>query len=283
MPMLGFGTSGLRGEDAAILVADAIGFGYRLIDTAGSYENESEIGHAIHKSGVPREELFVTTKFDAQYHGYEEAQQAFSQSTRRLGTEYLDLFLIHWPMPALNRYVDSWRAMIKLLEEGRVRAIGVANFKSSHIDRLLEETGVAPHVNQIHLNPKAIRTEELRYHVAHGIQTEASTPLDRGKESVFWHGQARKWRRRLRGWGGNLLEERVIRAAAERHSKTEAQVVLRWHVQQGIVAIPKTRSRHRMAENLNVFDFELSLQEMNAISALDRGDQRVRDSDLHGH
>jgi 2,5-diketo-D-gluconate reductase A len=283
MPTIGLGTARLKGMQAEAVVSQAIHAGYRLIDTAETYENERNIGNAIRTSGIRREEIFLTTKFDGKFHGFEEAQQAFDLSAERLGTDYIDLLLIHWPLPALGRYVDAWRGMIRLLETGKVRAIGVSNFKPAHLERLQTETGVTPHVNQIQLNPNIARLSERTFHADNGIQTEAWSPLDRGKETILWRQMGRKLRRRLRGWGGNLLEEAVIQSAAKLHGKTPAQVVLRWHVQLGVVPIPKTSNPQRLRENLDIFDFELSPEEMESIAALDGRTERDKDSDIYGH
>ena len=283
MPSIGLGTVGLKGVQGEAIVTKALLSGYRLIDTAETYENERNIGNAIRASGVPREEIFLTTKFDGKFHGFEEAQRAFALSAERLGTDYIDLLLIHWPLPVLDRYVDAWRGMIRLLEDRKLRAIGVSNFKQAHIQRLLTETGVTPHVNQIQLNPNIARVAERRFHKDHGIQTEAWSPLDKGKESILWRQLGRKLRRRLRGWGGNLLEEDAILSAGQRHGKTPAQVVLRWHVQLGVIPIPRTTNPQRLKENIDIFDFELSPEEVESISELDGRTPRDKDSDFYGH
>jgi 2,5-diketo-D-gluconate reductase A len=243
-------------------VAAAIEGGYRLIDTAENYGNERGVGRGIRASGIDREEVFVTTKFNERWHGVEEAQQAFANSAERLGLDRIDLLLIHWPNPKKDRYVDAWRGMIRLLEDGKVRAIGVSNFKPAHVDRLLEETGVAPHVNQIQLDPTIPRSEERSYHAAHGIVTESLSP---------------------NGAGGDLLADATIGDIARARGKTPAQVVLRWHVQLGLVPIPKTSKPERLAENISVFDFELSSEEMERLATLDRHGAGAVDSDRFGH
>ena len=206
--------------------------------------------------------MFVTTKFNERWHGFEEAQQAFANSAERLGVDHIDLLLIHWPVPKKDRYVDAWRGLVKLLEDGKVRAIGVSNFKPAHIDRLLDATGVAPHVNQIQLDPRIPRADQRSYHAAHGIVTESWSPL---------------------GQGGDLLAEPTITEVARRRSKTPAQIVLRWHVQRGLIPIPKTSKPQRLAENIDVFDFELGSEEMDEITALDRHGEGAVDSDRFGH
>lgn len=261
MPRLGLGTAMPDDQTEAAVVA-AIKAGYRLFDTAENYRNERSVGRGIKASGINRDEVFVTTKFNGKWHGFKEAQQAFDGSAERLGLERIDLLLIHWPLPAQGRYVDAWKGLIKLLEDRKVRAIGVSNFKPAHIDRLLEATGIAPHVNQVQLNPRVGRPAERSYHAAHGIVTESWSPI---------------------GKGTTLLDEPAIAEVAKHHSRTPAQIVLRWHVQLGLVPIPKTTNPARMAENMAVFDFTLTSAEMDHISALDRHGEGAADSDVTGH
>jgi 2,5-diketo-D-gluconate reductase A len=203
----------------------------------------------------------VTTKFNRRWHGEREVRETFANSADRLGLERIDLLLIHWPNPRHDRYVDAWRGMLQLLEEGRLRAAGLSNFKPAHLERPIAETGVAPHVNQIELSPYSSRAEERRFHEAHGIVTESWSPI---------------------GQGGALLRDRTIGEIGDAHGRTPAQIVLRWHLQMGLVAIPKTSRPERLAENLDVFDFELSNEEMDRLVALD-GRERVTDSDRYGH
>jgi 2,5-diketo-D-gluconate reductase A len=262
MPALGLGTSPMDDEETEVTVAAALRTGYRLIDTAENYRNERGVGLGIRASGVDRDEVFVTTKFNERWHGFEEAQQAFANSAERLGVDHIDLLLIHWPVPKKDRYVDAWRGLVKLLEDGKVRAIGVSNFKPAHIDRLLDATGAAPHVNQIQLDPRIPRADQRSYHAAHGIVTESWSPL---------------------GQGGDLLAEPTITEIARRRSKTPAQIVLRWHVQRGLIPIPKTSNPQRLAENIDVFDFELGSDEMDEITGLDRHGEGAVDSDRFGH
>ena len=262
MPALGFGTSPLEDRKAEAMVAAAIEAGYRLIDTAEAYRNEEGVGRGIRAGGVDRDELFVTTKFNQRWHGVEEAQRAAANSAERLGLDVIDLLLIHWPVPQQNRYVDAWRGMTKLLEDGRVRAIGVSNFKPEHLERLREETGVVPHVNQIQLDPRIPRIAERAYHEEHGIVTESWSPL---------------------GAGGDLLRDPVIAEIAEATGKTRGQVVLRWHEQHGLVTIPRTSRPERLAENLDVFDWQLSPDDMARLDALDRQGEGAVDSDRFGH
>ena len=262
MPALGLGTSPMGDDETEATVAAAIDAGYRLIDTAENYGNERGVGRGMRASGIDRDEVFVTTKLNERWHGIEEAQQAFANSAERLGLDRIDLLLIHWPNPKRDRYVDAWRGLIKLLEDGKVRAIGVSNFKPAHLDRLLEETGVAPHVNQVQLDPRIPRADERSYHAAHGIVTESWSPI---------------------GAGGDLLADATIGDVARAHAKTPAQVVLRWHVQLGLIPIPKTSKPERLAENIDVFDFELSPDEMDRLATLDRHGAGAIDSDRFGH
>jgi 2,5-diketo-D-gluconate reductase A len=261
MPPIGYGTWPIGDREAEPMVAAAIETGYRLIDTAELYHNEGGVGRGIRASGVDRSDVFVTTKLSQRSHGRHEAQQAFAGSASRLGLDYIDLFLIHWPNPDLDRYVDAWRGMIDLLEQGKVRAIGVSNFKPSHLQRLIDETGVAPHVNQIQLNPWIPRLAERGYHAGHDIVTESWAPI---------------------GKGGRLLYDPVITGLAAQRDRTPAQIVIRWHVQLGLIPIPKTANPGRLLENLDLFDFTLTRDEMDQLSTLDRGGLGAVDSDHTG-
>ena len=207
--------------------------------------------------------MFVTSKFNAKWHGYDEVQQAFANSAARLDLDYIDLFLIHWPMPARGRYVDAYRGMMKLLEDGKICALGLSNFKPDHIDRLVEATGVVPHLNQIQVNPYVGRNAERVYQSVHNMVTESWSPLG--------------------GSSGDLRQEDVIAKAAKRHGRNAGQVILRWHVQQGLIPIPRSSNPGRLADNLDVFNFALSVDEMSAISALDRNGVGAADSDRTGH
>jgi 2,5-diketo-D-gluconate reductase A len=262
IPALGLGTSPMDDAEAERVIAGAIRDGYRLIDTAENYRKERGVGRAMRASGVDRAEIFVTTKFNVQWHSVEGAQEAWAQRAERLGVDYIDLLLIHWPNPRQNRYVEAWKGMIKLLEGGKVRAIGTSNFKPAHIDRLLSETGVTPHLNQVQLHPRIPRQDHREYHEAHGIVTETWSPI---------------------GMGHDLLDEPIIVELAKKHARTPAQIVLRWHVQQGLLPIPKSSNRQRLAENLSVFDFELAEEDMRALDALDRHGEGAVDSDSMGH
>ncbi|MGD0196639.1 MAG: aldo/keto reductase [Solirubrobacteraceae bacterium] len=262
MPQVGLGTWPMSNAEAEAAVVAAVERGYRLFDTAYIYGNEEGVGRGMRASGLPREELFVTTKLNGQWHGYREAQQAWADSARKLGVDYIDLLLIHWPLPAQDRYVDAWRGLVRLLEDGKVRAIGGSNFKPAHLERLLDETGVVPDVNQIELNPYTIRSGPRTFHAEHAIVTQSWTPIGHGRE---------------------LLREPVIVEIATSHGHTPAQVVLRWHLELGCGAVPKSSRPERMAENIGIFDFALTQEEVAAISSLDRGEAYADDSDVIGH
>lgn len=262
IPTLGLGTWPMDDETAESMVAAALKAGYRLIDTAENYANEVGVGRGIRRSEVPRNEVFITTKFNREWHSFEGVQRVFAESSRRLSVEYIDLLLIHWPNPEQDTYVDAWRGMISLFEEGKLRSIGVSNFLPKHIQRLIDETGFVPHVNQIELNPWLPRKLEQQFHDDYGIVTECWSPLGQGSE---------------------LIQEPVVVAAAENHGRTPAQVVLRWHVQLGLVPIPRTQKESRLSENLDVFDFELLPEEMESIASLDRGGQGELHPDSFGH
>jgi 2,5-diketo-D-gluconate reductase A len=261
MPLLGLGTWPMENAEAAEVVEEALGMGYRLIDTAENYANEPGVGVAIRRSAVPREDIFLTTKFNKQWHSYDGVEEAFEASARRLGVEYIDLLLVHWPVPEQDRYVDAVAGMTKLLADGRVRAIGVSNFKPAHL-RHLFDSGLVPEVNQIQLDPLHTRPDLVALHRERGIVTEAWSPLGRG---------------------GALLEHPAVTALAEQYGKTPAQIVLRWHTLVGNVAIPKSSQPERLAENLQIFDFVLSGEELDALSALDMGGAGLLDADVFGH
>jgi diketogulonate reductase-like aldo/keto reductase len=249
MPQLGFGVFQVPDAETQAAVTAALDAGYRSIDTAKIYGNEAGVGAAVAKSGLPREELFITTKVWNDDQGYDSTLRAFDASIERLGLDYLDLYLIHWPTPKRDRYVDTWRAFEKLLADGRVRAIGVSNFQPDHLRRLVEETGTVPAVNQVELHPYLVQDEVRRADAEHGIATEAWSPLAKG---------------------GDLLAESVVAGLADKHGRTPAQVLLRWHVQLGNVVIPKSVTPSRIRENIAVFDFELSDDDVTALSSLDR-------------
>lgn len=244
IPALGLGTWPMDDALAEQAVRGALGLGYRLVDTAANYGNETGVGRGLAGSGVPREEVVVTTKLPGRHHGYEETLASFEESRRRLGVEYVDLYLIHWPNPRVEKYVDSWRAMIKLREDGLVRSIGVSNFTPEHIRRLEKETGVLPSVNQIELHPLFPQPELRRFHADRGIVTESWSPLGRGS---------------------HLLDDPRIADLARKYGVSPGQVVLRWHVQLGALPVPKSADHERQRDNLDVFGFELDAEEMAAV------------------
>ena len=262
IPQLGLGTWPLDDTEVAQAVVAAAGIGYRHVDTAAKYGNEVGVGRGLAASGVPRDEWFVTTKLDGGYQGDDRAIAGLDASLQRLDLDYVDLLLIHWPLPQRDLYVSTWKTFIRLREEGKARAIGVSNFKPAHIDRLIAETGVVPAVNQIQLSPAIPRREQRSYDSEHGIVTESWSPI---------------------GGSGDLLSEPALRRLADKHGRTPGQIVLRWHVQNGLVAIPKSRNPQRMAENLAVFDFELDGEDLAALDTLDEGPDAGVDSDHSGH
>ncbi|WP_127794779.1 aldo/keto reductase [Agromyces sp. LHK192] len=250
IPQLGFGVFKVDPDETHRIVTDALEVGYRHIDTARIYGNEEGVGRAIAESGVPRDELFITTKLWNDDQGTQSVFDAFDRSLERLGLEYLDLYLIHWPTPANDRYVETWKAFEQLRETGRVRSIGVSNFLKHHLERLLGETDVVPAVDQIELHPAHQQPATTVFAAEQGIRIEAWGPLGQGKYPLF-----------------DLPE---VTDAAAAHGKTPAQVVIRWHLQRGNILFPKSNRRERMAENLDVFDFELSESEVAAITGLER-------------
>ncbi|MEU4658301.1 aldo/keto reductase [Streptomyces sp. NPDC023723] len=253
MPQLGFGVWQVPDDEAETAVATALKAGYRSIDTAAIYGNEKGTGKGIAAAGLPREDLFVTTKLWNSDQGYDSTLRAFDASLAKLGLDYVDLYLIHWPMPDRGRYVDTYKAFEKILADGRARAIGVSNFLPDHLDRLIAETSVIPAVNQIELHPHLQQHALREYHAEQGIATEAWSPLGSGK---------------------GLLEVPAIVAIGQKHGRSPAQVVLRWHLQTGNVVIPKSVTPSRIKENIDVFDFSLDDEDLAAISALNE-DRRV--------
>jgi len=256
LPALGFGTYKLTGDDGIDSIVSALEAGYRLLDTALNYKNEREVGEAIRRSGIPREEIFVTTKLPGRHHGSDETLLSFEESRMNLGLDYVDLYLIHWPLPRIDKYVETFRAMIKLREEGLVRSVGVSNFTEQYLTRVISETGVTPAVNQIELHPRFPQGHLREFHARHDILTESWSPLARGSD---------------------LWTEQIISDIAAAHGVTPTQVVLRWHHQLGAVPIPKSSSPERQRENLDVFGFELSHAEIASISSLESG--RLWDGD----
>lgn len=262
IPQLGLGTWPLDDQEVERAIVEATAIGYRHIDTAVKYGNENGVGQGVKRSGVAREDLFVTTKLDGTYQGDDRAVNGLDASLARLGLDYVDLLLIHWPLPARDQYVSTWETFIRLRDEGKARAIGVSNFKSAHLDKLIAETGVVPAVNQIQLSPAIQRREQRAYDAEHGIVTESWSPL---------------------GAGGDLLRSPVLAQIAEKHDRTPGQVVLRWHLQNGLVVIPKSSNAQRLAENFDVFGFDLDASDLAAIDTLDEGPDAGVDSDRSGH
>jgi len=263
MPRIGLGTASLDDTTTERAVATAIEVGYRLIDTAENYANEVGVGRGVKASGIARTDVFITTKFNKRWHGIELAIEAFEASAARLGVDYVDLLLIHWPIPDQNRYVDAWQGLLRLFEQGRVRAIGTSNFKPAHLDRLLAETGQLPDVNQIEISPDLARSGPRAYDDDKGIVTMAWSPLGGSRSDLF--------------------TRPTITEIAERHGKSPAQIVLRWHIELGLVPIPRSSNAERLRQNLEIFDFSLTADEIRALSALDRGESAAADSDKVGH
>jgi 2,5-diketo-D-gluconate reductase A len=249
IPQLGFGVFQVPPEDTAEVVDHALKTGYRAIDTAAAYRNEHGVGEAIRLSGLERQAVYVTTKLWNSDHGRDPALQAFDRSLERLGFDYMDLYLIHWPFPSQDKYVETWQALVEIAKDGRARSIGVSNFMVEHLERIIDATGVTPVLNQIELHPHLQQSELRRFHEGHGILTEAWSPLGQG----------------------TLLDDQTIGKIARAHDRTPAQVMLRWHVQLGNVVIPKSVTPERIEENFQIFDFELSEEEMRDIEQLDAG------------
>jgi 2,5-diketo-D-gluconate reductase A len=261
IPQLGFGVWQVPEEQVVDAVRVAIETGYRSIDTAAVYGNEEGTGRAIAASGVPREELFVTTKLWNTEQGYDSTMATFEESVGKLGLDYVDLYLIHWPSPHRDKYVETWKAFEKLRADGRARSIGVSNFHQSHLQRLIDETDTVPVLNQIELHPNLQQQALREFNAAHGILTEAWSPL---------------------ASGGDVLADPVITQLASRYGKTSAQVILRWHLQLGNVVIPKSKTPARIAENIDVFGFELDNDDMAAIADLETGVRTGGDPDTFG-
>ena len=253
IPQLGFGVWQVPDDEAEKVVGEALGIGYRQIDTARIYENEEGVGRAVKASGIARSELFITTKLWNTDQGRETTLRAFEGSLRRLGSEYVDLYLIHWPAPSKDRYVETWKAMQEIKATGRARSVGVSNFGPEHLERLVKETGVVPPINQIELHPRFAQKDHRSAHQRHAIATESWSPLGQGK----------------------ILSEPVLKTIATKHGKSTAQVILRWHLQHGFVVIPKSVTPSRIAENFDVFGFALDAGDMTSIEALDSADGRV--------
>jgi 2,5-diketo-D-gluconate reductase A len=257
IPQLGFGVFQVPPKDTTEAVTRALAAGYRHIDTAAAYRNEAGVGQAIHASGLGRDEVFVTTKCFNDSHGHEEAKRALKASLHQLEMEHVDLYLIHWPVPSQDRYVETWQAFIELQQEGLARSIGVSNFQRAHLERIISETGVKPTVNQVELHPRFQQIGLRREHQELEVVTEAWSPLAQGR----------------------VLDDPTITGIAEAHGKTPGQVVIRWHLQLGNVVIPKSVTPERIVENFDVVDFTLSAKEMAAIDELDAGERTGPDPD----
>jgi 2,5-diketo-D-gluconate reductase A len=254
IPVLGLGTWPLRGAEAAATIRTAIEAGYRLVDTAENYRNEDGIGQGIRDSGIDRSEIFVTTKFNREWHSVDGVRRAYEASLQRLGTDYIDMLMVHWPNPDQGRFVDAVRGLNALLAEGSIKAIGVSNFKPTHLREVIELSGVTPDVNQIQLSPYSTRDTSRAFDAEHGIITESWSPIG--------------------GSGDNLRADPLVVGIGEKYGKSATQVVLRWHIQLGLVAIPKSANPGRLAENIDIFDFELTA---------DQGEAGLSDSDQFGH
>jgi 2,5-diketo-D-gluconate reductase A len=253
MPQFGLGVWQTPADEAASVVKTALEAGYRSIDTAAIYGNERGVGEGLRDAGVNPADVFVTTKLWNDRQGFDSTLTAFDNSLSRLGLEAIDLYLIHWPAPRKDLYVDTWRALVRLKEEGRARSIGVSNFAPEHMQRIIDETGVTPAVNQIELHPTFQQQAHRAFHQAHAIQTESWSPLGQGKE----------------------LSDPVIGKIAAKHGKTPAQVIIRWHLDSGLIVIPKSVTPSRIRENIQVFDFKLDAEDLAAIGALDNAQGRV--------
>lgn len=253
IPQLGYGVWKISDEDAEGSVLQALKTGYRHIDTAKIYNNEGGVGRGIAASDIAREKIFITTKVWNSDQGYDETLKAFDESAKRLGVKTIDMYLIHWPMPVRDQFVETWKALIRLRQENRVRSIGVCNFRIADLERLLKETGVAPAVNQVELHPQFQQKELRIFHEKNNILTEAWAPLGRGL----------------------FFDDPLLQSIAEEHSKTVAQIVLRWHMELGTIAIPKSQSAARMAENFDIFDFKLTASDHDKIASLDKIDGRM--------
>ncbi|HWN31484.1 MAG TPA: aldo/keto reductase [Pseudonocardia sp.] len=260
IPQFGSGVFQVPPADTKRAVLEAFEAGYRHIDTAQMYRNEEGVGQAVAESSLSRDEIFVTTKLNNGGHGYESAIAALDESLRTLQLDHVDLYLVHWPLPHLDRYVDTWKGFEKLLADGKARSIGVSNFQVAHLDRLAKETGTVPAVNQIELHPLFTQLELREYHAEHGIATEAWAPIAQG----------------------TVLGDPTLAALAEKYGRTPAQVVLRWHVQIGNIVFPKSVNPARMRENINVFDFELSAEDVAAVEALNNDQRNGPDPDTFG-
>lgn len=262
IPQIGLGTWPLDDRQVAAAVVDAVEAGYRHIDTAVKYGNEKGVGNGLRSSGLDRSEVFITTKLDGEYQGQDRALAGLEGSLKRLGMDYVDLLLIHWPLPRRDEFISTWKTFERLQADGKVRSIGVSNFKPAHLERLMAACDVVPAVNQIQVSPAVTRIVDIAYNRRHGIVTESYSPL---------------------GAGNDLLNAPALGKIAEKHGKTPGQIVLRWHIEQGLVAIPKSANPQRMKENLDIFGFTLDADDTSAMATLDGGDESGVNSDVQGH
>ena len=258
IPAIGLGTYQIRGGAGLDQVLTAIQDGYRLLDTSTNYDSEGIVGEAIRRSGIPRSEFFVTTKLPGKYHHYEDALMMIQESLFRMGLDYFDLYLIHWPLPKRGLYVEAWQALVTAQKLGLIRSIGVSNFEPEHLDKIIEETGVSPAINQIELHPYWVQERMVKANEERGIISEAWSPLGRGSDA---------------------LKEAVITELAEKYEKNPAQIILRWHTQRGIIPVPKSRNLLHQRENLDIYDFELTQTEIERINLLEKADGRIEGQD----
>lgn len=253
IPQLGYGVWQIGNDEAISAVSEALKVGYRHIDTAAIYGNEEGTGKAINESGIARSDIYLTTKLWNKEQGFESTLKAFDESLRKLGTEYVDLYLIHWPLPSKDLFMETWRAFIKIKEEGRAKSIGVSNFRTADLERILKESDVVPVLNQIELHPQFQQDELRLFHSKHNIATEAWSPLGQG----------------------TILENTTLKTIAEKHGKSVAQIILRWHIETGNIVIPKSVTPARIKENFEVFDFSLNGTDHDAITKLDKTEGRI--------
>lgn len=258
LPAIGLGTVQIRGDHGMNQIVAAIKSGYRLIDTSTNYDNEGIVGEALRRSSVPRGELFVTSKLPGKYHAYEDALMAIQESLRRMGLEYFDLYLIHWPLPKRDHYVEAWKALVTAQKMGLIRSIGVSNFEPEHLDRIIDETGVTPAVNQIEIHPYWVQERMLEENKKRGIVTEAWSPLGRGSD---------------------FLENETIKEIGDKYGKTPGQVILRWHADRGILPVAKSSNPQRQRDNLAIFDFHLTEDEIKTINDMNQSDGRIDGQD----
>ncbi|AVI93987.1 aldo/keto reductase [Oenococcus oeni] len=258
LPAIGLGTYLVRGGQGVDQILSAIEDGYRLIDTSTNYDSEGAVGEAIRRSGIPRSEFIVTSKLPGKYHHYQDALMMIQESIFRMGIDYLDLYLIHWPLPKRDHYVEAWKALVDAQKLGLIRSIGVSNFLPEHLDRIINESGVTPAVNQIEVHPYWVQEDMLAANKSRGIVSEAWSPLGRGSAA---------------------LKEDIIKNLADKYGKNTGQIILRWHTQRGIIPLPKSSSLIHQRSNIDIFDFSLTSSEIEQINALNRSDGRVDGQD----